>query len=221
MRLSNAYSHAVAAQTDWQGFLVNPNFNLEGSSLTWPNRESFLRLGAQADLVLRLSENKQYSFQIGEDGSMIQLFYNFHHSTGKLLNASLGFYHAAGFEFHEEDPEVEEIYGLEAYDSFDQVSWLRMDFAPSQARNYLHHHCHLHLSLSPDIRIPVSRVPTPRQFIELIAGWFYPKELENRRLTGDEYAPLRESVSEILRSEVELGVEIPTLGVPHFIIPNG
>lgn len=72
------------------------------------------------------------------------------------------------------------------------VSWLRIDFAPDDARGVLHHECHMHISGFSHARLAVLGVPTPRQFIEFIMALCYPhiyhkhRKLDEHGLYPDE-----------------------------------
>jgi hypothetical protein len=73
------------------------------------------------------------------------------------------------------------------------VSWLRIDYAPDDTSDVIHHECHLHLSGFSDTRFMVSGLPNPKQFTELVMASFYPEiyrkhRLNNRVLTNT--APL-------------------------------
>jgi hypothetical protein len=64
----------------------------------------------------------------------------------------------------------------------DPLAWLRIDYDPSAFRGCIHEKCHMHVSLSGDMRVGVRGVPSPRQFVEAVMSWFYPDEYEARHL---------------------------------------
>ena len=138
------------------------------------------------DFVEQLAEQRQYSLQILTDGSLIQLFYEFAADGKTLRAASLGFFYSGKLtEVSEElEPpldEIDEVLPDSPADYF-AGSWLRVDYDPAAARDCLHYDCHLHSSLSDDMRVAVNRVPTPKQFIELVLAWFYPETYRSNRL---------------------------------------
>lgn len=156
MRLNNAESCVVSVFMCWEGFLTNLRLKRVGRELSWPDREA-ISLGDKISIddLVQLDERKQYSFQIGEDGSLVRLQYFFSSDGKRVLSASLGFYKA---------PE----------DLSEEVAWLRIDFDHALDVPPLHAACHLHSSMSPSMRIPVSAVPGPYQFVDMIVAWFYP-----------------------------------------------
>jgi hypothetical protein len=65
-------------------------------------------------------------------------------------------------------------------------SRLRIDYDPKNHRGIIHSATHLVSSLaSSKRRIPVSTIPTPRQFIEMIIAWFYPDKYEEKLLNAN------------------------------------
>ena len=145
-------------------------------------------------------ENGQYTFQIVDDGSLMQLYYRFDQKTSQINGASLAFYRA----YSDQEPDEEFLlaeYGItplgdtEINDTQESihssspdppVGWMRIDYDPNaKERGIIHHDCHMHLSNFADTRFIVSGVPSPRQFIEFIIASLYPAKYEEHRLELD------------------------------------
>lgn len=63
------------------------------------------------------------------------------------------------------------------------VSWIRFDYDPSaKETGILHHDCHLHLAGFPHMRIPVTAVPSPAQFVDFVMATCYPGIYKEHRL---------------------------------------
>jgi Uncharacterized conserved protein len=111
--------------------------------------------------VLDLIDGGQYSFQIGIDGSIVQMYYVF--IGDYLASASLGYFNI----------------GME---NADTVGWIRLDYDPRSDKGILHPQCHLHIGNINNSRIMVNGFPSPAQFIEFIALSFYPSAYESLRI---------------------------------------
>ncbi len=102
-----------------------------------------------------------------------------------------------------------------------RVVWLRVDYAPRTDPDPLHHCCHLHLGGFRDGRVPLSRVPSPRQFLEWVFAFRYPDIFRAHRL-NDRSSYRDTSVSR----EISLP-PLPVRGgtfasaVPHLLFPDG
>jgi hypothetical protein len=112
-----------------------------------------------------LVDDGQYSFQILEDGAIIQLSY-LYNGKEELVSASLAYYSTGT---RDDLP----------------VGWYRIDYDPYAARNLLHSACHMHLGLFPNTRLVVNSVPTPRQFIEFVIASCYPEAYRRHRLDAN------------------------------------
>lgn len=181
MRIGDVIGLLTSAYVEWQGLLVNPRFIRRGHTVTW-NGHSSARLlipESHGDLI-QLYEDGQFTFQTS-DGSLLQIYYAFSHTSEELSEARLAFYKISGgnSEFDEEsDPaQIEPLSqpnSPNAGGTRPTVTWLRIDYSPRLAAGVLHNSCHLHVSTLPSARIPVAGVPTPNQFIEFVIGLAYP-----------------------------------------------
>jgi len=163
---------------DWEGLLVNPLFCRSGTRVAW-NRFSggIIRDPVSYEKVRSLVEQKQYSFQCGEDGSVFQLLYEFD-GTDKIQLVRLAFYKAQ-LPLDENDllssgprPDFADIF----------IPWLRFDYTQQYAAGVLHHESHMHVSGFSSARFAVSGVPGPRQFVEFVVASCYPDHYSVRRL---------------------------------------
>jgi hypothetical protein len=157
VKISDVFGSLVSVWTEWQDtqFLINRRFIRQGFVISWEDctpeiMEEPIYLSHISDLFNR----GQYTFQVGMDGSLIQIYYVFD-KKDVLSSANLAFYYAGN------DPHT-------------QIGWLRIDFDPSSYRGVLHPKCHMHISLFPNTRFIVDGVPSPKQFIEFIAAMCYP-----------------------------------------------
>lgn len=161
MNVSDCFSCLTSTYNDWGDFFVNRRFYKADGVISWagnaaPRHSSLLG----ADEFARLVENQQYSFQSIADGSIFRLFYRFDNRGRQIQAASLSYVAPpSDLEFCNGTSDSGDYEGL--------CRWLRVDFDGELHRVPNHAACHLHLSGMPSARIPISRVPTPRQFI----GW--------------------------------------------------
>lgn len=204
MRISDAYSSLTAAYNDWSDYLANPNYihDRKHRSISWGNRSESIRIkGVMATVdVLELANKRQFSFQMTEDGSLIQIFYAYNESGNKILSASLGFYSAKSQQDGFIEEELMETITVAPLDSSGQqtvpesylaesAGWFRIDYDPlAKERGVIHHDCHMHLSNLPQTRFVVAGLPTPRQFIEFVIAGCYPESYKSHclRLVSDE-----------------------------------
>jgi hypothetical protein len=194
MRNTDAVSHLTALWREWRHWLMNPNYVRNGNAVTWAGFESpMLPHEVSWELLAELEGKRQYSFQI-VDGSLLRLLYNFD-SDGRLIAGSLGYYAAIVAE---------------------AVPWIRIDYSPTMARGLVHTITHLHTSASTDMRVPMARLPTPKQFVELVCAWFYPQGYEQFRGVGP-HGALAQMFGEEINQEVDphfhkiVHVGVPTL----------
>ncbi len=200
MRVSDLLRSLRSVYDDWSDFLVNPQFIRRNQEVAWSNfSPRILNYPVLKSDVIQLVNEGQYSFQIIEDGSIIQIYYLCQKSD--ILRANLSFYSTRVFyqadafisnlyettsDLFQEIDTMEELlvdemtYGFGSQDG--PVSWLRIDYAPQDARGVLHHDCHLHMSTFSRSRFVVDGVPTPKQFIELIMSLCYPEYYRRHRL---------------------------------------
>jgi len=119
--------------------------------------------------------------QVSQDGSPLQLYYAFDKTGKRVVGASLGFYYSAQSS---DDSSVEPSGEVLPISEAERTpGWIRLDFDPSANRvDVAHYYCHLHTSISDEMRIPVTGVPTPKQFVDLILCWFYPEVYRSEKL---------------------------------------
>jgi hypothetical protein len=163
MRLNDCNGYMVSLFHEWEGFLVNPNFLKKGSGLQWNHlKDIMLDHSISSDKLAQLEKDAQYSFQVS-DGSLIRMLYTFADNE-HVSAASLAYLGVPREEYEEAS-----------------IPWIRIDHAPTDARGMTHTATHLHSSMSAEIRVPLSVLPTPAQFIDLVCAWFYPTTYTERR----------------------------------------
>jgi hypothetical protein len=187
MRISDVHSMLTSTYIDWRGFLANPRYARAKNEITWSGRSGvFLPHTVRSADMLSLVENKEYSFQTLDNGSVLQFYYEFDNKGEQVKSASLAYYGAPATYQENEPIDSEDNYELlsqpqsKQEDSF--VNWLRIDFSPSTARGVLHHDCHLHIGGFPASRLMVRRLPTPKQFVEFIIAICHPEQYKRKRL---------------------------------------
>ncbi len=178
MNIGDIYKSLRSVFDDWSPhFLYNANYIHQGKK-EWPQAISWNNYARERldDIltvykIAEISDKGQYTFQVFEDDSIFQLYYLYDYDGNdkrkkevKLQSATLAFYSSR------------------QYNKVDEVSWLRIDYDPyAESKGILHHDCHLHLSSFPNSHFVVASVPTPKQFVELIATLFYPEIYKKHR----------------------------------------
>lgn len=195
MRINNAEALLRSAYVDWAGILIN--FRgirkvMRGHQIiTWTDRiPRILDNPIMASDIISLVEDGQYTFQIQDDGpnngSIIQIYYSYDKRGHELQSARLAYYSSeTDDQLINLRDESEVDLGYEAPSSGlkdGPVSWLRIEYEPIASHGVLHHDCHMHLSAFPDSRFVVAGVPNPRQFIEFIMAFCFPKLYRTHRL---------------------------------------
>jgi len=172
MRVNEVLGILVSVFLDWDGTLANLNCARVGSTIAWNGFEPAILPPAMTPTdVAELAARRQYTFQIVEDGSPIQLVYGFNTTGEDLVSAHLAYYQAGTTQDQAEYPS-----------EFAPVPWLRIDYDRGRANNVLHGECHLHVSGLPTARLLVCGVPNPKQFVEFILAVFYPTMYRQARL---------------------------------------
>lgn len=167
MRLADANSNLTSVYLHWgTDLLTNPRYVRRDNEITWDGSRSMWPAAIGYDELAELEARREFTFQT-IDGSLVQMWYCFAADGTTIDAASLGFISA-------------QPYIREGYEPL--VPWIRIDYDPTSATGPTHTACHMHLSLGADLRIPVSRLPTPAQFVEVIAAWFYPSVFNARRV---------------------------------------
>ena len=197
MRINEVHSSLRSTYIDWSDLLINPRFIRNGHLIIWENSQPLERYNViTRSYVLNLISRKQYSYQIYDDGSIIQLFYQFENNNRDLKHATLAYYSTGEIEERNE----EEVYSdlappissdsphlfqnqiIEYSPDDPPVPWVRIDYDPPSCRGPLHHTCHMHIGLLQHARIPITRVLSPRQFVEFVMALFYPSYYREHRL---------------------------------------
>jgi hypothetical protein len=100
------------------------------------------------------------------------------------------------------------------------ASWLRIDYAPRDAKGVLHYECHMHLSMFYNSRLVVDGVPTPRQFVEFIIALCYPDIYREHRLDDNGEYP-DETFMHSVNSPCLPGIENNVCRhIAHLKVPN-
>src|ERR1043165_3961890 len=172
MRINDAIGLLVSIYQDWGHVLANPRYFRHDNIISWrDNSNPMLADPVMPEDVIQLAEDGQYTFQVAQDGALIQIYYEFQNDGVTMKSAKLAYYSPAIAIYEPSIPPF--------------VRWLRFDYAPKDARGVLHHDCHLHISYFPDSRLIVKGLPNPKQFIEFILALCYPKLYQDHRLDRD------------------------------------
>lgn len=198
MRVSDVMSDLTAAKVEWDQYLANPRFVRKNSVITWHGYEKlWLGNSIRSEEFLELVDKGQYSLQIVEDGSILQLMYEFDESGENVLKASLAFYGAPeNIEPEESEPQMveDELADVPGEGPATPAGfcsgmttnrWLRIDFDSSGNTSVIHGGCHMHVGGLPSSRFLVRGLPGPAQFIEWVFSLFYPDTYRQHRLDGD------------------------------------
>lgn len=194
------HSSLIATVIDWKDILVNRSFIRNNHTISWENYsyQTLPEIIRKSDFN-NLEASGQYSIQMIDDGSIFQLFYEYCDDNETLLHANLAFIGSGSTEeifkeesdllLHENHDDAdsndweEEFFSSSAVgDSDPIVPWLRIDYKPEDEQGPLHHRCHMHIGLFRHARISMSRVPTPRQFVEFVIAICYPHHYREKRL---------------------------------------
>jgi len=251
VKINEAYGLLNSAYIDWSPILVNPRGIRRGSQITWDNyTPQMLKLPVRVTDVTELFNDGQYTFQIADDGSLIQIYYQYDARGNELHSASLAFYSAIAYEqptYEDEDilglpniPLLEseaelsdldvllsEEYSGETLDEIQiaslgdgSIGWLRIDYDPDHAKGVLHHDCHMHISAFPNARLVVDGIPNPRQFIEFIMALCYPGIYKEHRLDNNGLFVNEEYMFKINSNCVSLQEHNIYSQITHFRIPD-
>ena len=187
MKISEAYQLLNSIYPDWYPFLSNSRGIRNDLCITWADRvPRMLDHPVMASHVIALADDRQYTFQVSEDGSIIQMYYGYDKKGIMLQEARLAFYSANPDDQSslkrglvaesnvvpiepgqiEEETRIAEDTSESSVDVMEAekdgyVSWLRIEYAPHEAKGILHHNCHMHFSAFPHSRFVVAGVPTP------------------------------------------------------------
>jgi len=192
MKLSDAGDHLYRVFRDWKGLLANPEYDVRAPLVCWNNyRPSMMPEPVTFEDVAEVASDRQYSFQVAADGSVIQIFYRYDDSRRKIKQATLAYYQATN------QPEQQELEEASAEEQPQQPpedvearppgvglpQWMRIDYKEGGSDCPIHADCHMHLSGFPETRITLSNLPSPKQFVEITFAWFYPEVYRRKRLT--------------------------------------
>lgn len=249
MKINETFSDLRSAWVEWRSYLANQNFVRVNNTLEWPQFERVWTGDAVTVADLRaLAEKRQWSFQIAEDGGLVQLRYHFG-VDGELEEATVGYYgripseDGDDAEVHEAeevaldtgrfergteggeavgDQEVSlELYPYEGLGiDYEIARAVRIDYAREDLTHPTHHTCHMHLGGYPSTRICVSRVPTPRQFLELVFVLFYPDSFRKHRLSDTNEFKNQAHVRTIYAVGFADGLGAMAQLVPHLFVPG-
>lgn len=237
MKISDTFQSLISSYIDWNVVLGDPCYNyITKHIVAWNSyKHEIFEPPIRRSIVASLIKNRQYSFKIFDDDSIIQLFYQYAPDNEALIEAHLSYYNS-GFTVTElEEKNIfkneESVTIFEVPISYSPefpvdlsndplVPWIRIDYDPEEHNGPLHHACHMHISLLDNCRIPLSQVPSPRQFIEFVMAFFYPEQYRITRL-DDNWQPkdfvkmcsFNEDCFQLINDEV---YEI----LPHICIPR-
>jgi hypothetical protein len=218
MKINEAFGEVQSSYIEWDGFFKDPNYSRTSNAVSWRD---------VGDLVIsdpitlgdlrNLSEQRQFSFRVSDDGSLIQLGYRFDRN-GDLTDARLAFYKSPAQEFTG-DLTVEPSADV---DLSEQISWLRLDFAKDAPVRVGHTPCHLHFSGFPAVRFAVFGVPSPSQFVEFVVSHFYTTDYTKARLSPEGIFDTYQKINTINRRATKAGVEPRELllCLPHLATPG-
>lgn len=220
MTINEAYGEVQGSFIEWGGFFKDPNYYRTNNWVTWRNATDLVKshLITVADLH-DLTERRQFSFRVADDGSLIQLGYHFDRD-GILIGARLAFYKYPA-PTRDENEEII-VQPSEEGDPSELVSWIRLDFTSDLQPKVGHMPCHLHLSGFPTIRFSVFGVPSPAQFVEFIVSHFYPVEYVSVRLSPEGRFENYQRINAINSGATRTGLEPRQmlLCLPHIFIPG-
>lgn len=158
--------------------------------------------------VRNLIEDRQFTFLVSENSSVLQLLYEFDARGRKLLTSTLAYYgnrdsldestlddimyerfltavgdiedsRTAG-SAEQRDALATEMMGIAEA----PAPWLRLDYAPLDETSHVHAKCHIHIGGLQKTRIASTRVPSPRQFVEFALALFHPEAYRDHRVEG-------------------------------------
>jgi hypothetical protein len=207
MRINDAIGLLVSTYLDWGHVLANPRYIRNGNIVSWRDSSNpMLAAPVMPEDINQLAEDKQYTFQVAEDGALIQMYYEFENDGITLKSAMLAYYSPAITIYMPSIPPF--------------VRWLRFDYAPKAAMGVLHHDCHLHISYFPDSRLTVKGLPNPKQFIEFILALCYPDMYKKHRL--DSSGKYHDDAKQVELNH--LSIQLPDSDlykqIPHLSIPS-
>jgi hypothetical protein len=224
MRITDVLGMMQAVYTEWQTVLINPLYVRRENVISWRDYEKrFLAEPVQVSDVIWLQEHHQYTFQVSDDGAIIQMLYVFSDTGRSLREASLGFYRvmAVNEEGLSDDwPNANADDGGYGAMADTEVSWLRVDYDPQAARGAVHNDCHLHICGFPRSRFAVCGVPTPKQFVEFIVALCYPDLYSQHRLDD------HHRYTHLARCKERKRIDMTPMDsdvfevIPHFRIPE-
>lgn len=194
MKITDVVGLTISVISDWGGIVINPQCIRFGSTVSWTKEPRFMTYPVLTSDVLNLIEDRQFTFQVTEGDvvtGIIQLHYSYDRPGRNITSASLGFYSTKpliatrtkpGSSMAVSDDIAESNIISSANIEEDPVSWMRIDYAPLDRSDVIHHECHMHLSGLPDTRLMVRGLPNPKQFVELVMASFYPEVYRLHRL---------------------------------------
>lgn len=196
MKIAEVNSSLVSVYDDWADILVNPQFVRKRHSIVWPSfPPPFHDEFPLRSFVIGLAADKHFTFQVVDDGALIQLSYHFKPDDVELARATLVFFGSTDLMIEPDTPELTVPpvassapgYRVSENPTADPPApWLRIDYEPTSQRGPLHPLCHLHLPFFPHARIALTAIPSPRQFIEFLMSACYPHHYKAKRLDGDD-----------------------------------
>lgn len=244
MRINHLHESLSIVYQDWSEYLINPRYVRRSNVIAWNDYDTEttkLPDIVTASDVASLYHYGQFSFQMAEDRALLQLYYIYDTRGKNILKATLAYYQFTPeneqFISNKQDKDIL----MEAAKQGDialyrellaeimdygkpidtPVSWLRIDFAPEDARGVIHHDCHMHLSGFSKSRLVVMGVPTPQQFMEFIMALCYPHIYHKHRELDDTGAyPDQERIININTPSIPVANTSLSRCIAHLCIPS-
>ena len=191
MTLNDVMGQLTSVLVEWNGFLKDPQYIRNNELVTWSNSHvTMLPENITKAETLKLSQQRQFTFRISLDDSVLQLTYRFF--DGAVKEARLAYYEVG---LSDSDTELGDVHPPTELDFDQPARWVRFDYRDSGLERVLHTDSHLHVSGLPGTRFAVAGLLTPKQFIEFIVAHFYPDIYKRFRLEeGIEFNDLIDSV---------------------------
>lgn len=182
MKINDAFDCLRSTFIEWDGFLVNNRYiKKSNTEITWEGHQNIdFAYPITTSYILKLIEIGQFSFQIGKDGSIFQIYYAYDRRGKNICKSSLSFFYLGSVI----DQEILEEYDFLEYLPDKEVGWFRIDYDidSSHYHGVVHAKSHMHLGLFPDTRLVVDRLLNPKQFVEFVISTCYPDYYKSTRL---------------------------------------
>lgn len=169
MKINELYADLRSGWDDWIGFLANPNFIRTDHVITWDRFEKTWSgdIVAVNDLKV-LAEKRQWSFQVAQDGALIQLYYAFNKRDGELDEATLGYYALPG-AYEAAESQISDGEMQASSEDQDETGEEEIQLRAAEASSgYVLQHMYAYEAIEPDQAVAVRaiRIDYDRRFPE-------------------------------------------------------